>query len=145
MRKNILFAGLLSLVALSASANCIVSASPINFGIYNPIKGEGNLTSSVFNVNCENSQAVYTIKMLPEDGARVRDRQLNNSKVGSSDVLVYNLFLDGARTVYFGDGTNGTAVFSGSGTTVPIYARIAPRQKVGVGSYSNTLNFEVTF
>lgn len=131
--------------AAASSANCMVSASPINFGVYNPLTTEAALTSSVFNVNCENNQAVYTIKILPEDAARVRDRQLNNSKAGSNDKLVYNLFLDAGRNLYFGDGTGGTSAFSGSGTTLPIYARIAPRQKVGVGSYTNTLNFEVTF
>lgn len=145
MKKKFLFVLLSSFFSIVSYANCVVSASPINFGIYNPIRNEEGFTSSTFAVNCEGTQTTYTMKLLPEAGARVRDRQLNNTKAGSKDVLTYNLFLDSARNIYFGDGTSGTSFFTGSAVSVPIYARIAPRQKVGIGFYTNTVNFEVSF
>jgi spore coat protein U-like protein len=58
--------------------------------------------------------------------------------------LEYNLFLDAARTVVWGDGTSGTSVYSvhtveGQSVSVPIFGRALPRQNVAPGVYNDLI------
>ena len=59
--------------------------------------------------------------------------------------LGYNLFLDAARTMVWGDGSGGTSTYGpvtppeSSSTTVNIFGRIPASQNVPVGTYSDTV------
>jgi spore coat protein U-like protein len=62
----------------------------------------------------------------------------------------YNLFLDAARTIVWGDGTSGTASYTvhpaeGQPISVPIYGRITPRQNVEAGAYNDVVVLTVNY
>ena len=64
--------------------------------------------------------------------------------------LAYNVYLDAARTIVWGDGSNGTSAYGpvkpNPGTnTVWIYGRIFARQNVTVGTYSDTLTVTIVY
>ena len=64
---------------------------------------------------------------------------------GPGDQLAYNLYLDAARTVVWGDGSGGTSVYANARppnnqwVTVTVYARVGSGQDVTVGSYTDSI------
>jgi spore coat protein U-like protein len=67
-----------------------------------------------------------------------------------SEKLEYNLFLDAARTIIWGDGTSGTSTYvarpaDGQSTQVPIFGRIPPRQSVRGGTYNDVIILTVLY
>jgi spore coat protein U-like protein len=72
--------------------------------------------------------------------------------VKGSEQLLYNLYLDAARTVIWGDGSGGTqALFvrnpqgNNQDIAVPIFGRIPARQDRGIGSYTDTIIVTLNF
>jgi spore coat protein U-like protein len=72
--------------------------------------------------------------------------------LSSSNQLLYNLFVDAARTVIWGDGTGGTQFLlvrnprpNNQDISVPIYGRIPALQDVRVGNYTNTITATINF
>ena len=72
--------------------------------------------------------------------------------VKGSEQLLYNLYLDAARTVIWGDGTGGTQAFirgnpqgNNQDLSVPIFGRIPARQDLGVGAYTDTIIVTLNF
>jgi spore coat protein U-like protein len=66
------------------------------------------------------------------------------------DRLRYNLFIDAARTIVWGNGTGGSSTLSRSVDrtspwTASIYARVPQRQNVSVGSYSDNITLSIDF
>jgi spore coat protein U-like protein len=64
--------------------------------------------------------------------------------------LEYNLFMDAARTVVWGDGRSGTSAYqgrppSGSTLSIPIFGRIPARQAVEPGPYNDVINVTVLY
>lgn len=64
--------------------------------------------------------------------------------------LAYNLYLDAARTVVWGDGTGGSSAYgpvhpAEGSTTLTIYGRIPAGQHVAAGSYSDTVTVTLQF
>jgi spore coat protein U-like protein len=71
-------------------------------------------------------------------------------KASGGNRLDYNLYLDAARTIVWGDGTNGTATYTatpidGQVVSIPVYGRIPPRQNVAAGSYGATIRVQLLF
>jgi spore coat protein U-like protein len=64
-----------------------------------------------------------------------------------SEILSYNVYLDAARTVVFGDGTGGSSFWDGPGgsSVLNAFGRIPPGQDVAVGIYTDTLSLTVLF
>lgn len=58
-----------------------------------------------------------------------------------ADTLRYNLYLDPSHQVIWGDGTDGSDVFTSPSGNVQavVYARIPPGQDVAPGTYTDTL------
>ena len=72
--------------------------------------------------------------------------------VKGSEPLFYNLYLDAARTVIWGDGSAGTQAFfarnplgNNQDITVPLYGRIPARQDRSIGAYSDTIIVTLSF
>ncbi len=66
--------------------------------------------------------------------------------VNGSEQLQYNLYLDAARTIIWGDGSGGTQALlihnpqgNNQDLTVPIFGRIPAGQDRGIGTYSDTI------
>lgn len=129
-----------------ASANCLFNVSNLDFGNYHsPYQRTDVLSSSPIGVMCDNlsSGNTLTIKMYQGQSSNY-NRYLSNGK----DNLYYNLYLDSARSVVWGDGTNGTSVYNGAinqNTNVMIFSSIFKKQNISPGMYQDSIVFEMSF
>jgi len=135
---------LLALVPRGAWAqNCrIESVTGVTFGTYdvysvNALDSVGSITW-----HCSPSAATQ-IALSRGSSATFNPRTL----LSATDVLNYNLYLDAARTMIWGDGTGGTLVYTSSGgrVTVTIFGRIPTGQDVVPGSYADTVTAVLNF
>jgi spore coat protein U-like protein len=144
MRRNVLLLFVLVLTVPAArSANCTVSTSGLNFGTYDVFSSLNDDITATITVNCTKSKA-YSIALSSGSGSFA-----SRTMTGTLGVLTYNLFLNSTHLTIWGDGSSGTATFSGTGTGAnvgtPVYGRIPARQNVRVGSYSDVITITVSF
>jgi spore coat protein U-like protein len=65
---------------------------------------------------------------------------------GTAGSLTYGLFQDSARTIPWGNGTNGGNPQTGSGSgSVLIYASLLVPAATTIGSYTDSVNLTVSF
>ena len=133
-------------MAAPAGAACTISATPVTFGSYNvfattPLDAAGQVT-----FRCVGPPVPRVRITLGAGGApSFSPRRL---QLGGQ-TLSYNLYLDGARTVIWGDGTGGTQFFllanpqNGQSVAVPVYGRVPAGQDVSAGSYTNTVTVTI--
>lgn len=129
------------MISLQLFATCSVDTQSVNFGSYDSftsqnLEGVGNIS-----VTCSASTS-YTIGLSQGNGSYAARLMTN----GSSK-LVYNLYTSLTQTAVWGDGTSGTALVEGSGTTMsyPVYGIIPAEQTPPVGVYSDAVTVTVTF
>jgi spore coat protein U-like protein len=132
-----------------ASPRCgVVSTVSVGFGAYEaghskPVDSAGSVA-----FECED---VGTNDMIAIEISRSRSGSFQpRAMSGPSPNFEYNLYLDAARTVVWGDGSAGTSVYrvrpvSGRTFSVPIYGRIPPRQNVRAGRYSDVVIVTLMF
>jgi spore coat protein U-like protein len=119
--------------ALAGAACTISNATPLEFDItYNPFVGLPTDGHSSFTVTCSRPTTT-TVSLL-----------YSHRLTGvSGAVLHYDLSATPDRMTVWGNGNDGLTVvrsFSGGTlTTVYIYARIPPRQKVAPGQFKDSL------
>lgn len=147
--------------AAPGDITCTASNTTVNFGSYDvisgsPVDGVGSFTVTCVSNNANNATVNYIVK-LPSPATA---RQL--APPSGSDRLIYELYVDSARTQVWGDGTGGTFTISGSlavkkntsatSGTHTYYARVSPGgQDVSAASpgppptsYTQTLTVTVT-
>ncbi|MDQ3364695.1 MAG: spore coat U domain-containing protein [Myxococcota bacterium] len=140
-------AGILTVLLLAArpaaAGVCsVTSVAPVTFGTYDvfataPLTFAGSVTYACTDV-APSEVVVISIDGLPSGGGP-------RTLVGATSSLAYQLYLDAARTVVWGDGTGGSATYgplvpvAGSPTVVPIYGRLPSRQDVPAGAYAASL------
>jgi spore coat protein U-like protein len=136
--------GLFLMLPGQAAARCTnVSATAVAFGSYNPMSATPLDAAGSISYACTpNTPPLITL-------SRGSSSTFLPRRLGGAAGLSYNLYLDAARTVIWGDGTGGTSALNGPTTrpsaTVPVYGRIPPMQDVAAGAYTDlivvTLNF----
>ena len=151
----------LSLAAARAhAATCTVTTPGVLFGNYDPTVSTAATMTGMASLTCTYvlTGASATLTLAPGSSGTFTNRTM----VLGAQVLTYNLYLDAAYTQVFGDGTAGTATFTGcyvglmfpcpgggdtSGMTyaVPVYGLLPSRQDVGAGMYSDTMLLTVTY
>ncbi len=138
---------LLFLWAGNAQADCLVSATSINFGnydVFSPTPLDSTGTISVTCTTNRNYQVEITIGPSPNSGS-FDPRQMN--LVTGTDLLNYNLYTDATYTTIWGDGTGGTGIVTirvrNTTRDTTVYGRIPPGQDVSVGSYSEMLTVTI--
>ncbi|HWI85730.1 MAG TPA: spore coat U domain-containing protein [Sphingomonas sp.] len=132
-------------VEAASGAHCTLSSTALAFGQYVPSRGAPSDFTATINVTCAASgiapvAILGTVTLLASGGAS--DRELTDGL----HRMRYQLFLDPARTVVWGDGNGngGTQSIAGVvGPTMPfratftVYGRILARQfDVVVGNYT---------
>lgn len=137
--------GLLMAPGLALAA-CTISASGVSFGSYNvfsstPLDASGSVT-----YQCAPLAINVQIHLSRGGATSFSPRQMRQG----SATLNYNLYLDVARTIVWGDGTGGTQVYSALAAVlidivVPIYGRVPAGQNVEPGSYSDTITATILF
>jgi len=132
----------------AAHADCSLSSTSIVFGTYSVISAAPTDTTGILTYRCGNRDHDIMISFDTGGAPSFSSRRL----VNGSEQLFYNLYLDAARTVIWGDGTGGSQFYfnhnpqaNNQDIEVPIYGRMPPLQDVGVGTYTNTITVTLNF
>ena len=136
------FAVALALLASQAQALCTVTALPVVFGAYNPLSSQNVDGAGSVTIACAPASA-YVVSLSTGLGTYSTRRMASGSYA-----INYNLYVDAARSVIWGDGSGSTSKVSDSAAsaTYPVYGRIPGSQSAaGVGAYSDTITVTVTF
>jgi spore coat protein U-like protein len=132
-----------------ASMHCTVTTSTsVNFAGYDvfdttPLDGTGDVTLECTQVGPSDLVSIE----IGRGGARsFATRAMQNG----THRLEYNLYLNAARTILWGDGTGGSETFrarppTGQPLSVPIFGRIPPGQNVTPGDYSDRLIVTIVY
>ena len=125
----------------AAAAICDVSSPGVNFGNYDPLSSSATDGVGNINVSCD-AEVSFTIT-LSSGMASYAERHM----IAGANVLAYNLYVDAARVMVWGDGTAGTSTVSATATIADrtVYGRLPPRQSVPAGSYIDTITVTITY
>jgi spore coat protein U-like protein len=150
--RMIFAAALVSMaIPCMAQAVCQINLSTLNFGNYDPL--ETSPVDSVGNLTyfCSQPVPIVTITIDRSGGENMLNRRMTNYGGQDADSLLYNVYLDAARTAIWGDGTQGSQIWVAPNPpvrtriNVPIYGRIPAGQNIGVGSYGDTLMITINY
>src|SRR5262245_2462510 len=125
---------------VGAMSCAILSGAGLRYGTYDvfspvPLDSAGALT-----IRCSSvvDGDLLSIQLSGGESGRFVPRAMRHNDAR----LEYNLFLDAARTVVWGDGASGTSTYTlqpvnNQTLSVPIYGRVWPRQNVPAGTYDD--------
>lgn len=132
--------GLLTAPALASAASCsIIEAVGVAFGGYDVFSSTVTTSTGRLVFQCQDAGPIAI--SLGRGGSSTWLRRLSQGLHG----LDYNLFLDAAGSVVWGDASGGTSRYTnpsppdGESVSVTIYGRIPARQNARVGAYSDTI------
>lgn len=122
----------------AAQAQCSVWVAAIPVGDYDPSSDAAVVLGSDIEVRCDEESVQISLGFGPSaTSGSVVDRRMRHGYRG--DQLRYNLYQDQSATRLWGDAESTTVLRTterGS-ATMQVFARIAPRQDVWVGSYQD--------
>ncbi len=128
-------------VSLTVTSTCAVSATPLNFL---PSTATSNVdATATISVIC-GSGTPYSVTLGDGQhplGVGLRQMQLS----GGGGSLEYSLFSDPARTVSWSGATAASGTGTGSGQSIPVYARVPASVGPTPGAYSDTVQITVTY
>jgi len=131
-----------------ALAVCSISTTGVNFGNYDSTAASPNDSTGSVTYRCNRKDPI-TISLNDGIWGNIAQRKMRSV---SGDELSYSLYKDAARTEVWGGA--GGQLYSdpdplgrgaGDAVTVPIYARIFPRQDVGAGTYSDSITVTINW
>lgn len=134
-------------VTASVAPSCDVQATAHAFGAYSPSAASPLDTTSTISVYCTQGTA-YAVSLNSGSGG---GSFAGRAMLSGSDVLVYNLFTNNARTTVWGDGSSSTGTVGGTGSGLltannhTVHGRIGVGQDVPPGSYSSIVTVTVNF
>lgn len=133
-------------VSATVQNSCLVSASALAFGNYDPVSASPTNATSSITVTCTTGTS-FTVGLDAGSaaGATVTTRQMSNA----ANRLSYSLFSDSARTTNWGNtaGVNTPAAITAtaSPSVLTVYGQVAAQQNLPAGSYSDTVIVTVTY
>lgn len=134
-------------VQATISAACLVSATTLNFGTYNPASVTALTGTSTVSVNCTSGTPYTTALNVGSGGGTFATRTL----LSGSDTLNFNLYRDSAYSQIWGDGSTSTYTVAGTGSglltanTITVYGQIPISQDKPVGSYTSLITVTVSY
>lgn len=133
-------------VSTTVQSSCLVSATPLAFGTYDPVSTTpANATSSITVTCTSGTSFVVGLNAGSAPGATVTARQMSNA----ANRLDYGLFRNAGRTDNWGNtpGVDALAPITATATpsVVPVYGQIAAQQNIPAGAYSDTVTVTVTY
>lgn len=132
------------LVSATVLNTCIVAASPLAFGNYDPTSGTATDSTNTISVTCTAS-VPYTVALNQgTHGSSVTARLMQLS----SDTLPYALYSNAGRTTNWGESVGvDTVAGTGSGIlqTHTVYGRIPAGASVPAGAYTDTVTVTVNY
>jgi spore coat protein U-like protein len=132
-------------VTAAVSQTCLVVATPLAFGTYDPTSATPTDGTTTVTVTCTTATP-YNVGLSAGGGtgATVASRKMTSG----SNLLNYTLYQTAAHTTVWGQ-TVGTDTIAGTATGLPIaytvYGRIPAQQSVGSGAYTDTITVTVTY
>ncbi len=139
-----------------ASVSCVLSATPLNFGVYNPAWPAPTDFSATITVTCTTPLAgpvpvAGSVTLSPGGGAAAGTRRM----ASDGAVLRYQVYADAGRSVVWGDGSGGSMTVPISGTagrtqplrmTFTAHGRLLARQgNATVGTYNDLLTATLSY
>jgi len=124
-----------------AAASCTLTITNVAFGDYDVFTKTKTKSNGKVKVKCSATET-YTILLSAGSGTFA-----SRVMLAGSYRLDYNLYVDSAHTMIWGDGTSGTSTVSSTdtGATYTVYGLVPALQNVPVGSYSDTITVTVTY
>jgi spore coat protein U-like protein len=153
------FALLAGMASAHAADSCLVSATPVAFGVYDTVSSAPTPGTGQVTVDCQGNKEVPVVISLSTGNGTYAARRMNSPL----DALQYNLYLDPGYTRIFGDGSGGSQVatcstgVTGGGCTgsnptgtykravLPFFGRIPALQNVASGNYSDSIQVTISF
>lgn len=134
-------------LAHAAPPNCSATSTTVNFGSYLPTNAAALGSTGVITLTC-NRNGSYSIALSTGQSGSFNPRYMS----GGSPVnqLDYNLYIDAAHTILWGDGTAGTSVATGTysknaSVTITVYGLLPAAQNVGPGAYTDSITATITY
>jgi spore coat protein U-like protein len=140
-------------VSATVGSSCIITATPVAFGLYNPAAGSPADSSGGIAVTCTTG-TTYSVSLdagaSPSAAGSIAGRRMT---AGAAKFLAYQLYLDGTYATVWGDGTGGSSVNPASGSstgtgaaqTHTVFGRIGAGSFVPAGTYVDTVVATVTY
>ncbi|MFC4594333.1 spore coat U domain-containing protein [Sphingobium tyrosinilyticum] len=125
---------------------CLVTATNMAFGTYNPTSTTPTDSTSTINVTCTPG-TMFNIGLNAGStgGATVTTRQMLNGVTP----LSYSLYSNGGRSTNWGNTPGSDTVSQTASTILPmsftVYGRIPQQQDVGAGTYTDTVTVTVSY
>ncbi|MFI4962795.1 MAG: spore coat U domain-containing protein [Legionellales bacterium] len=128
---------------------CVVTATTMAFGIYNPVSGAAVPQTSTIATTCTSGTTYQTgLDAGTGTGATVSTRAMSGITT-PSDQLAYGLFQNSGHTINWGNtpGTDTPAAVSGSGApqNATVYGLIAANTTAPIDTYLDTITVTVTY
>jgi spore coat protein U-like protein len=129
-------------VTATIVANCTITASALNFGVY---AGTAvNATSTIVATCTKNAPYYVGLDAGNASGATVTTRRMTSG----SNTLKYALYLNSSRTTNWGN-TVGSDTATGTGTganqSLTVYGQMPGGQALIPGSYADTITATITY
>lgn len=153
---SILLAGAAALIASTGAKaeTCTLAVGGVAFGVYDPLTAAPLDTTGTLQVTCTSNtppHVTYEVQLDTGQAGSFAPRAMTSG----TDQLIYNLYVDAARSAVWGDGTGGTAVVTANYNltrpgstqtdTYTVYARAPAGQVVTIGSYVDTITVTLVF
>jgi spore coat protein U-like protein len=141
--------GLLSSVEREGS--CTIETRPVDFGTYDPMALTDKYAVGNVIYTCHRDRFGRLLRVRIAISAGNSGNYEGRRMHVGANFLYYNLYLDGNDRNVWGDGSRGTDTYfkllppSDTRISVPVYGRIASRQDVAGGDYSDLLQVTITF
>ena len=125
--------------------DCTIVASNVNFGSAGVLASAVTATGSV-STTCTNGDA-YRISLNGGGTGNVAARAM--SRQGGGGSATYQLYLDAAHSLPWGDGTASTSMYSNKGSgvaqVITVYGQVPAQTTPAPGSYSDTITATIVF
>jgi spore coat protein U-like protein len=129
-------------IAVAVQASCMFATSNLAFGLY---AGAQKDATSTVTVTCTNTTR-YDVGI---NGGQHAQSSFDWRMTGPTGAMLsYKIYVDPARTIYWGGNPGSDAVAgtgSGSAQIISAYGRVAANQYVVPGSYTDTVTFTLYF
>lgn len=125
---------------------CSVSTTPVAFGSFDAASSVPVDSHGFVSFQCGGNALNVRVEIGAGNSHNFQRREMINGNWR----LAYNLYLDAARQVIWGDGSQGSHILRGISrlnqiTEVTIYGRIVPGQQVGGGQYEDHITVTILF
>jgi spore coat protein U-like protein len=134
-------------VVAQGPTGCVISLTGVQFGTYDLFSAVPLRSTGAIVYRCGNRVRNMTIAFTRGQSSTYAPRTMRRA----SEPLLYNLYLDAALAVVWGDGSAGTSLYSvgnarnNRDVAITIYGSIPALQDVSAGTYTDDVTATINF